>query len=444
LENKHYVQIVIKNTSILDFSIPLLWATREKYPNSKITIFFAVINRKQILRDSLFFENFCRSNNIDIVELSDFLDIKSRTTLKYIRNIFKESYSDKISLKTLIKNNGKGLKSYFMRFLRPIEKTIMQFFLDKQFMDKLNPDYVLFDNRTSTSFIGRDEMYNYLEKNKIKTALLPHAPHYIYPTNEYCSFDEKNKDIMPKYVEHWMPFKFGKPWNVSPKGTKEQFIFTGYPGLDTLWKDYIYNKNNKKDNNLNILIMTRKFLSEGQEKKENSDPFTLTYDEVYEFYDTLAKSIFKLNNKIKVIIKSHPSSSKPELVRILEDVGFKNYEITYELFYDLLPKIDRVISQFTTSLVLPVSYKIPTLIFEDNLQVYVNDSWNVLKTFYSQLSFYIKDDELNKNIELFISNKSHELATQDYYHLRKYFDDDSINRCLNRMKGNNEKNCINS
>jgi hypothetical protein len=421
----------MKNTSTIDFSLPILWKLRQKYPLARITMMYTTINRTQILRDSTFVNIFCIENKIDVMDLSDFLIGSSPLLKKIMRAMFKETYSDNLSINKIKELKYKNLKALCIRYLRPLERILTRVFLNKNFLAELNPDIILFDNRTTTTFIGRDELYKYIELKKIPTILLPHAPHYINPTDEFCGFDEKNNDAMPKYTEHWMPFRFGTPWDVLPK-QKEQFIYIGYPGLDSKWKNYLLSKETKRTNN--ILIMTRKFLSKGMNKSENYDPFTLTYDEVYYFYKRLSLSLVKIKNKPTLYIKPHPSSSKIATENILKEVGIKDYIITYELFYDLLPKIDRVITQFTTSIALPIAYNIPTLIVADKLQKYVNSSWSILEVYYKGLTFYSSYDDFENNINNLFSEEVNRFIIKDYKHLREFFDDGSINRAIERIE----------
>lgn len=427
----HIVQVVMKNTSTIDFTLPILWGLRQKYPKAKITMLYVTVNKTQILRDSKFVDEFCQKNEVDVLDLSDFFILKSSLLKKFMRTVFKDAYADKLSLKEISFLNKKILKALIVRYLRPFDKMFTKLLLDKNFFEKLNPDIILFDNRTTTTFVGRDNLYSFLEKNNIPTILLPHAPHYIHATDEFCNFDEKNSDAMPKYTEHWMPFKFGTPWDMLPN-QKDQFIQIGYPGLDSKWKEYILSKKNANENN--CLVMTRKFLAKGVQKPENFDPFTLTYDEVYKFYDILAKSLKKAKKNPKLYIKPHPSSSKIATEVILKEVGITNYEITHELFYDLLPRIDKVITQFTTSIALPIAYHIPTLFTADKLQEYVNSSWSILEGYYKGLTFYSSYDDFENNINRLFSIDINEIVSNDYKHLRKFFDDDSIDMAIKRIE----------
>ena len=72
----HVLQIVIKNTSTLDFSLPVLWGIRNRLPKAKISILYTFLNKDQILRGSEYMSDFCAENNINQYDLCDFLNRK--------------------------------------------------------------------------------------------------------------------------------------------------------------------------------------------------------------------------------------------------------------------------------------------------------------------------------------------------------------------------------
>lgn len=435
----HILQIVIKNTSTLDFSIPILWGLRKKYPEASISILYTSLNKKQILRNTDFVDSFCIKHNIMQLDLSDFLFIRLSFFIKFIRKIFTSSYSDETDISNVqsLKTNSffSFMRFLLSRYIKTFEKFFSKIIVNtKSILSEINPDLILFDNRSVTSFSGRNQIYSYFEQEKKPIVLLPHAPHYLEPTSEFCKFDENNDDAMPIYTEHWMPFKFGQPWLVAPNH-KAQFINIGYPGLDDSWRDYLYSESNTTKHNLKCLILSRKCLVENQTRPEYFDNSTLDYQEGLEFYVMIKEAIQSADIDIELIIKPHPSSSEPENHKMLSQAGIENYTISYDSFYDLLPRVNIVVSQFSTALSIPIAFGIPTLLLETNLQHFVHEKWPLLQDYYKNLSYYSTKETFNLTFMRMIDELNNEENIQnDKERLRKFFDDRALDKAIRRTE----------
>ncbi len=437
--DKHIMQIVMKNTSTLDFSMPLLWGIRQKYPKAQLTILYTTFNKSQILRNARYMHTFCAENNIQQYDFSDFFKLKLGPFRPLLKWIFRRSYSDTMSLRELknirLRNMCSIIGSISLRYFRPIERIISKLLVHAHtILPTLAPDFILFDNRTVTNFQGREDFYTYFETTQTPLALLPHAPHYIHTTDEFCRFDEQNDDVMPPYTEHWMPFKHGEPW-LRAQDKKDQFIKIGYPGLDSSWWNYLsHSKKNDTQAPIHCLVMTRKFLPEGTVRPEGYDEFTLNYEEVIHFFTVLQQAAQHIDRAIHWIIKPHPSSSEPENRKVLAALGITDFTISYESFYELLPQVDCVISQFTTSLALPISYGIPTLLVETKLQSYVHEQWPVLADYYTGLNYYTTDANFKDTAVKMFTSHTQGIETTDSQHIRNYFDDGAIDVAVARIE----------
>lgn len=440
----HILQIVIKNTSTLDFSLPVLWGLRRRYPDARISILYTSLNKNQILRNSQFMANFCVENNIRQYDLCDFLITDSLWLSHFLRRAFSHSYSDKLGFKELLKagvgNSISAIKAFIVGFLKPIENTVSRLFVNnEQILNRLDPDIVLFDNRSAYPFSGRDEIYRYFEAHKKPVVLLPHAPHYIDSTSEFCRFDEYNENLMPAYTEHWMPFKYGEPWKVAP-AHRDQFMNIGYPGLDSRWWEYI-SSGQQGNTTTRCLIMGRKFLAEGEKRPPEFDEFTLDYEEAARFYAMVGKAVRDAGIEIEVVVKPHPSSSEPANREILSKAGIDNYTISYDSFYDLLPSIDIVVAQFTTALSLPIAYGIPTIVVETKLQHYVHRRWPLLADYYLKLQYYSHPSEVPAVLRRLLNMTNvHDKSFADRRLLREFFDDNALDLAIQRLEKLMEEN----
>ena len=89
--------IVQKDTSELDFIVPLVWKIKKDSPSVNMSVLYAVINKKMILRKSTFYSGFFSKHQVAEYDLGDFM-FKSLPVLgNYLRRKFTFSYWDDIS-----------------------------------------------------------------------------------------------------------------------------------------------------------------------------------------------------------------------------------------------------------------------------------------------------------------------------------------------------------
>mgnify|MGYP000524725066 CR=1 FL=1 len=434
----HILQIVIKNTSTLDFSLPILWGLRQKYPNATISIVYTCLNKHQILRNSNFMRNFCVENKVQQYDFCDYIFPVVAWLAPIFRHFFAGSYSDRLNISELKDARSNGfllvIKALLVPYVKIFDKIISSIFVDaEQILVGLSPDIVLFDNRSVTNGTAHEAIYKYLEAVRKPVVLLPHAPHYNGETAEFCRFDKDSDDLMPDYTEHWMPFRYGEPWKIAPSH-HTQFIKIGYPGLDDSWWRYLLSRR-KENTKIQCLVMSRKFLPENMMRPDGFDESTLDYEEAFGFLKMLDEAVRNINIEIEIILKPHPSSSEPENMNMLRKVGLENYSISYESFFDLIPSIDIVVSQFTTALSLPIAAGIPTMLVETKLQRSVHRRWDILADYYSNLKYYSQPYEFASKFDQLIAEAcSSKKSNIDRQHLRKFFDDGSVEQAISRVE----------
>jgi hypothetical protein len=429
----HILQIVIKNTSTMDFSVPLLWKIRKENPHYKITVLYCVSSKKQILRESKYFSDFFAENTIVESDYSDYLKSNSLIIKNTWQKLFSMSMSDRIdffSLRGMFKTQKYEAFIFCIRYifqfmLRGFEKVIaLHFIRTEDILPTLNPDVIFFDNRATSNFYGRTNFFNYFKENKPSIYLLPHAPHYIHP-NDFCAFDDQGEKL-PGYCTYWYPFKPETPWNAVPD-KKNQFVYSGYPGFDDEWIDNIMSKRRvPRNGSITCLVIGRKFLPKDYERPENYDQFTLDYKDMLSLFTNVAEHIREMNNNISLIIKPHPSSNYLLLNNLLEESGVEDYSISHEPFYSLMSQVDYVISPFSTSVLIPVMFGLPTILVKTELQEFVNNRWHVLEEIYSKLTYYSKDDDEyevkhKEVIDICLSNKNISECSSDRNLVMNYY-----------------------
>lgn len=443
LDGKHIVQIVIKNTSTMDYAAPLLWWLRRHHPGCHLTVLYCVSDKRQILGSSTFFSDFFRQNGIIEKDFSDWLK-PSFLPFKFLWKIFFSTRpSDRVSLGEILKSRLPAWKpsvllKFVSRQLTPVEHRIGNAAVSlDEILPSLQPDILLFDNRTTSDFYGRDQFFQYMYGERKPVVLLPHGPHYVTPTGEFVPFDERG-DALPDFCEHWMPFSHGTPWLKAP-GQRGQFADIGHPGFDSEWLASCGagKISRTRGEPIRCLWITRKFLPKGVKKPHGFDPFTLEYQEVMEHTEALARAIAKSDAPVEVIVKPHPSSNFEGTRDLMRKAGLKNFTVSNEPFYGLLRNTDVAASVFSTSLFFPVLYGIPTVVLHTPLQDYLYEKWPILSDLYTRLSYYSAD------IHAFERNLNHAFQTdsietiercgKDRQHIRSFFPDHACGRAAQRL-----------
>ena len=64
---------MVMNTSTMDFSAPLFWKLRGKYPDIRISILYCYKDKRQILRYGKFFSEYYNKLGIREYDFSDFI-----------------------------------------------------------------------------------------------------------------------------------------------------------------------------------------------------------------------------------------------------------------------------------------------------------------------------------------------------------------------------------
>lgn len=442
--------IIVRNASTLDYSIPYLCALREKYKSAEIYVFYCVLNRKQILRKTKYYDAIFSEYNIKQYDYSDFLTIKSKLMIAVVKKLFSFSYYDHVSLRSFIKNpfflRCKVIKYIMAGPRKKLDDWICSNYVDtKDIIATLNPDLTLYDHRSRVDITGKDDFIDFFETKNTPVILVPHATHVDNETDEYMPFSLGHTEF-PRYCDHWSSFKYAKPYLKVHKSQRKQFSMIGHPGLDSVWLNRKVARINEVNTNktdgeaLRVLVLSRKFLSQGKKKSDGMDPGVLEFNDVLKFFENIDSSLNAAGLSYKIIVKPHPSSSYPENIRVLKKARIENYEISYEPFFEILNNIDIFITEFSTSIAFPVLANVPTIVLNSPLQSYVHGNWYRLEELYSGLRYFVADP--NKDLTAVIimavqENLFNDVRVgenDDTRHFRRFYDDNAIERALIRTE----------
>ena len=176
------LQLVTKNTSTLDYSLPLLWELCEKNPEYKIFILYCVADKRKILRESRFYSDELKKIGATEFDFMSLLPKKIQWAEQFFRYFFKVSESDQKGFSDFRGTPNrwfiKKLSILFELSLAKLQIIIERLFLTlflhiDRMIDHINPDIVILDNRKSVSFIGDRILFNNIFERNIPKVVVP-------------------------------------------------------------------------------------------------------------------------------------------------------------------------------------------------------------------------------------------------------------------------------
>ena len=436
-------QFVIKNSSELDFSVPLLVAIKKKYPQATIKVIYCTFSKTQILRGATFYSDLFRKYEIVEYDFLDFL-ITNKRISNYIRN-FTICSGDRVKISdlTFSMSSQKYFSLNFFKNIRTIIFAIYQnliVFLQKKLeyvsnfkriLEISTADIYFLGNRTKTRFKGRELLFKKFYSEKKPVVLLPHGTHEVHAFEDAIEFNEFGEKIS-SFNDFWHSLAQEEPWQ-KLGGDLNQYFHSGHPGLDQEWLDSLEIKNLPNDR-LTCLFIARKFLNKGIIRPDGMDQFTLNYDEMLNFINNLGDALLKLNNHIELIIKPHPSNNFHVLNQLMHESRCKNWKLSSEPIYALLGGANFAVSVFSTTLPIISAFGLPVVLLDSDLQKYVHERWPLLEKIYGNYKLKLNNNcDLGKVIKELLADKNR-LLYCDREVIRKYFLANANKRAINRIE----------
>ena len=460
-KKKVILQLVIKNTSELDYSIPLLWKI-SKNDDYKVFVLYCNLNKSQFLRQSSYYSNLLESWSILEYDFFDFSNFILLPLVPIFRKLLAKPYSDRSPGEIFKSIYNLPPHKWFLGIpawlffktcwafcIKKLELFLQSLIPVDRILKTINPDLILFGNRTKTDFKNREKLFSFFYQKKVPVILLPHGTHEVHPYKEFIPFDEQGESL-PEFCEFWSSMKFETPWEILPE-KKHLFQVVGYPGLDDEWVQFLKKQNVEKKNSnkkYNVVTVLRKYLPEGVIKPKDYDPFTLQYDEVLNFLSNVQKAVEEIkDNHFEFIFKPHPSNNFTSLKEIIKRAGIKSFKISDGPIYELLPETDLVVSIFSTVLLVPVIHNIPVITVNTPLQNYVHNRWDKLKDLYSGLTYFTENNPTSIGVAIkdIIHKPNKNTIEHDKHHVLDFYGSFSLNMALDRIdklskKGRNFEN----
>ena len=439
------VLIVIKNSAVLDFATPILCKIKQRHPQANVSVLYFALSRRLILRKGKFYSRLLKAAGIKQYDYCDFLAPPLNLLGGLCRRLCARPKSDGSPwfwrLRRL-RSVGIFIGRVFKRLSKIFRTRLMNRVHLKEILPALAPDLVLMDNTASQQCKERPIIYRHLAKHKVRTVLLPHAPHHA----EKAAFTPLNPagEHLPDYCDFWMPFKFEETWRVMPE-RRSQFFYCGYPGLDSQWLEQINERlsrtcpsRNSEGERLRCLFVVRRFLKRSDSRGPSDDAFVYDYAEFIRYLKLLRDAVAASDADIEVIVKPHPSNDYQVLHNILHELGIGDWRISYEPMYALLNQIDFVVSLYSTVFFIPAMAGVPTMMLHSSTQDVVNE-WDKMEALYTGFHFYLPDagalpDRLGELVEAARQRRATgEPFTRDIEHLRQFYADGAADRAIERL-----------
>lgn len=434
--------IVVKNTSAIDYALPILWKIRRAHPEANLAVLYCAISRNKILRKSRFYSSVLKECAIPQYDFADFLKQPYSMLGGFWRSIFSASNWD-LTPGDFMGSPYRRLRGLALRALKKAESFLGRAVDIEHILPALNPDVVLLDNRSETRFYGREHFFEYFKRAAKKIMLLPHAPHHT-GTAAFTPFDERGERL-PDYCEYWMPFKFDTPWVHIPE-KRQQFMYVGYPGLDNEWLDWLKTKSSgirreaasKNAGLLRCLFIIRKFLEKGETKPPGHDEYIFSHEEFSRHLGILREAVARAGTAVEIVVKPHPSNNYEAVRAAMEASGIPLWSISHEPIYAHVNSIDYVVSLYSTTLLIPAMAGIPVFLLKSRIQDEIH-KWLEMKNLYSGLHFYLENPaelvarfpEVAKTI--IAGGNERAVWRADTQHLRNFYPDGALGRALERL-----------
>lgn len=442
MENRDILFVVYKATSELDFIIPLIWKIKKEQPDYNVSLFYAVLNKKMILRKSKFYSSVARKSGVKEYDLSDFLFFPLNICKPLLKMMFSFSYwdiTDKRYRGTTITNRFmRKIITLFRKMLRVLDKGASLFVNYSALFKELHPDTIFFPPR-EYKFSGKKHFYRYTYKNKTRVILYPHSP---FPSTgrysiQYGDVSKNNGRVMPEFCEYWYSFKE----ELTPKDypeLKNQFFYTGYPGLDSEWYEYLRKRNKSNKKGLKCLFIARRFVPEVP--NDGTSDYILE-KEFLEMINATIDSLKKTGENIELVIKPHPQNDYKSIENIMRQTDYENWRVTYETIYEEIADTDFVVSIHSGIVTVPYVFGIPVILLNSTAKG-LFEKWGVIKEMFADVQFYVDDLKkmpivLGNVVMHLLGQNGDELLEskvgEDIKKIRNYFVDDSLGRVLNRL-----------
>lgn len=450
--------MVWKKTGGLDLMLPVLWKIREGYPNAKITLLIAEINKHHLIRDGVFYMRFCEHHDIELMDFIDFLPNWLRPFRNLLRQLTKrapvDGQSDNRLLDFVTYHLTNFLKNQvdYTNALSAVSADLL--FINDEWWDK----------------IPKQLMDLIIEHHK-KIFLAQHGPGII--AHEKPSDMHERVMLMEKHIladdigskeifhQHWFETPNGvgifrhvvarepllghhetKQIRLTYMGLEnreesielERLTYVGFPGFDSEWISFLKESRNirhflvlpLKRKKLRYMLLTRDVMDLADTIRKSSS------EDFMSILKTLQQEIHRQYD-VEILVKPHPKQNIIKLKRFLQVAGFENPLIIADALYVVLPFIDFAITMQSSGAYYPLNYGLPCIHLMKG-----EYRWDYLfNEMEYGLSRVVTDlDDLPNACKVLMTKLHAGLpVTNDVEHMRKFYPDGATKLIIDQIKG---------
>jgi hypothetical protein len=424
---------ITKNISELDFILPVVRHVKLLWPKVNINVMYCVHDKRQILRKcALYSELF---NELGVKEY-DLLDFFNGSGLKKLRECFEESRWDSGKESALLPAVfSRRIKMW--RQLRA-ERRVEEGLDYRGLKGSLSSDIYFWPHRSIYPGIA-EMLWEKLACAEAENVLYPHGPYYSagsfeVPLPPDCRVARDGE--IPDNFDFWYPHKADDiPERYS--SSKDNIFFSGYPGLDTGWLDFIrkrYGKERTPEAPVRFLFLIRKFMD------NSTDAWAYETSEFAAICKSISRGIEDSGVEVEFTVKPHPSNDYTAVRRFLDDMGLSKWKITYDPVYLATVKSDVVVSVPSTSNLIPVLSGLPVVFLATSVRKAFN-RWNGMEDLYPDtLRFFAATNgeipiRIKEAVNLVLSKDSDmDALNKDIEHFRLEFPDNMLALIEDRVK----------
>jgi len=388
-------QILIKNTSTLDFTLPVLIKLSNAGHQVKI---INLSKRNFALSD--FYQNELRDSNIKFIDRTHYyprlfaLLILCLDLLQSIQKPIRksENLSKKNSLSYKLKFLAVNWVDVFLAVIMwPISKIVSNNDGNWELLQKTikSSDAILWDHRANNNFYFSNYVKEFLRQFRGKIFLIPHAPHFRDPESEIF---KPITEILSNNITYLLPLNWSDNYAVYDTHDAS-FIKSGYPGLDLSWREYVSKKTIPSGCADGTLIIMRPFTEKGADNAHFVDHYVLSYNEMKQWLSGLVNK-FDIES-MQINVKLHPSNSHKSVRQLFGDLGLNGQLVIAEDdIFSAVANVKTVYGFYSTTLLVAAAFGCDTFCFKTQLVERSFAEWPILKSVYSDFGVTFVDENM--------------------------------------------------
>lgn len=390
------VQILIKNTSTLDFSIPVLLELKKR---GHEVILIDLCRKKNSL--SSLYANLIKEYDIEYISREDLFPKTFQYILKFLDQIELRAAPVRLEEFLSAEKRISGILNFVFRNLGSIVFNILRISFYKYTSLLRGPasrllalldecDVILWDHRTSTSFYFNDYIVSHLKDYSGQIFLVPHAPHMRDPVTEiYLPVT----GCLNENYNYLLPLNWSDN-DVVYSSHEARFLHCGYPGFDESWRAEVESRSEQKHAGT-VLILMRPFSDQSINDRSKIDHYVLSYTETVDWLLACKKQIG--NDVERIHLKLHPSNSEKAVEDLLQEINFPvEVKILNEDIFMSVAKVDTVYGFYSTTLLIASAFGCKTYCMRTSLVERSFKDWPILEQVYHDYGIkfmHLRDDE---------------------------------------------------